>query len=114
MVAAQLAQVLLHLAAKLVRARHSLRFPLRVPDRAHLGGDHQAVWVRSEGRVDQLVGRAQRGEVERGGVDVVDPELDGAAQHVDRLPAIAGRAISGRITGQLLRAEPETVDSQVP
>jgi hypothetical protein len=43
-----------------------------------------------------------------------DPEFNGAAQHSDRLPAVTGRAIPGRVTGQPHRAEPKTVDSQIP
>ena len=36
----------------------------------HLGGDHQAIRVGRERRADQLVGRTQRGEVERRNSDV--------------------------------------------
>jgi hypothetical protein len=114
MIAAELPQVLLHLAAEVVRPRHPLHHALRVPPGSHLGGDHQAVRVGREGRVDQLVGRTQRGEVERGGIDVVNPERNGPAQHGDRLPAIARRPVPGRITGQPHRPEPKTVDRQIP
>jgi hypothetical protein len=113
-IAAELAEVLLDLAAELVRPRHALPRSPWIPPGPYLGGDHQAVRVGSERRADQLVGRAQRGEVERGGVDVADPEFNGTAQHGDRLPAVTGNPFSGRITGQPHRAEPEAVDSQVP
>ena len=91
-VAAELAQVLLDLAAQLLRG--GLRQPLarRVAARPDLGGDDEVVRVRGERPVDQLVGGAQRREVERGGVDVVHAELDRAAQHADRPVAVAGAA----------------------
>ena len=90
MVAAELAQVLLDLAAQLVRGGLGQPVAGRIPARADLGGDDQVVGVGGQRAVDQLVGRAQRGEVERGGVDVVHAELDRAAQHADRLVTVAG------------------------
>ena len=91
-VAAELAQVLLDLAAQLVGPGPGPPLPRRVAARPDLGRDDQVVRVGRERGVDQLVGRAQRGEVERGGVDVVDAELDRAAQHADRLVPVAGTA----------------------
>ena len=49
------------------------------------------------------------GSVVLGGVDVVDAELDGPAQHRDRLVVVPRRAEHAR-TGQLHRAEADAVD----
>jgi hypothetical protein len=81
---------------------------------ADLGHDDQVVGVGRERGVDQLVGRAERREVERGGVDVVDAELDRPPQHGDGL--VAGRrdvGAAGAVTGQPHGAEAEPVDGQV-
>ena len=83
-VEAELADVLLDLAAQLLGPGRRQPVAGRVAAGADLGGDHEVVGVGREGRVDQLVGRAQLGEVERGGVDVVDAQLDGPAEHGDR------------------------------
>src|SRR5581483_10765731 len=77
-VAAERAEVLLDLAAQL-GGGGPVPLAGRVPAGPDLGGDHQVVRVRRQGPPDQLVGR----EVERGGVDVIDAEIDRAAEHLD-------------------------------
>ena len=59
-VTAELAQVLLHLAAQLLRGRPGQPPAGGVTPRADLGGDHEVVRVGRERAVDELVGRAQR------------------------------------------------------
>jgi hypothetical protein len=115
-VAAELAQVLLDLPAQLGRGGLGQPVTGWVPAGADLGGDDQVVGVRSQHGVDQLVGRAQRGEVEAGRVDVVHAELDRCAQHRDCLVTVA-RDSPGcerrAALGQAHRAEPDPVDPQV-
>ena len=90
-IAAQLAQVLLDLAAELVRPGP----PCHAPEGSRPGPTLVAT-ARPSGlgraRCDQLVGGTHRGEVERGGVDVVHPEPDGPAQHPDGLLPVPGHA----------------------
>jgi hypothetical protein len=93
MVAAELAQVLLDLAAELSGRGPGSPLARRVAGRADLGDDDQVVRIRRERRVDQLVGGPERGEVEGGGVDVVDAEFDSAAQYRDGLGAVAGGGV---------------------
>ena len=115
-ISAELAQVLLDLAAELVRPGRGQPLARRVPARPDLGDDDQVVRVWRQRRVDQLVGRAQRGEVERGRVDVVDAEFDRAAQHRDGPAAVARDGVGGqRPAGlrQAHRAEAHPVDGQV-
>src|SRR6185437_16940670 len=64
----------------------------------------------------QLVGRQQRREVERGGVDVVDPELDRPAQHGQRPVPAGGHGVGDQGPADLGQAhgpEPEPVDDPV-
>ncbi len=115
-VAAELAQVLLDLAAQLLRGGVRQPLPGRASAGADLGGDDEVVRVRCQSLVDQLVGGAQRGEVEGGGVDVVDAELDGAAQYADRPAAVAGGGAGGErraVLGQSHRAEADAVHFEV-
>ena len=110
-VAAELAQVLLDLAAQLVRRGERQPLAGRVATRPHLGHDDQLVGVRRQRGVDQLVGRPGRGEVERGGVDVVDAQLDGATQDPDGPVAPArGTAVEYAAAGQSHRAEANRCD----
>jgi hypothetical protein len=114
-VEAELAQVLLHLPAQLVGRRPGQPLTRRAPAGADLGGDDQVVRVRRQRPVDQLVRRAQRREVERGGVDVVHTELDRAPQHTDRLVAVAARRrrIEDTAAGEAHRPETEPVHGQI-
>jgi len=89
-----------------------------VPGRPDLGGDHQFVRVRRECAADGVVRPARTsgiatllsggvGRVEGSRVDVVDPELHGSAQQLDRIPACV------RGSGETLRAEPDPMDKQI-
>ena len=115
-VPAELPQVLLNLAAQLVRPGRLGPPAGRVAGRADLGHDDQPVRVRAQRRVDQLVGRAQRGEVERGRVDVVDAEFGRAAQHRDGLVPVARHGVRDQGPPGLRqphRAEPHPVHFEV-
>lgn len=113
-VAAKLAQVLLDMAAQVLGPGRGAPLPRVVAERPDLGGDDQLVRVRGERAVDQFVRGAQRREVEGRGVDVVDAQLDRAAQHGDRAVAVARSAVvEGRAARQPHRAEPDAVDGEI-
>lgn len=116
MVAAELAQVLLDLAAQFVGAGHR---PAGFRLRADLGGNDQAGRVRVQRLLDEVVGpvpvhASPLGRVEAGGVDVVDSQLDGTPQQPDDPVAVGG---GGKVevagAGQPLGAETDPVDGQV-
>lgn len=113
MIPAELSQVLLYLAAELIRARR-IPFPPRVAAWPYLRDDHEVVGIRRERRVDEFVGRAQRRKVERRRVDMVHAKLDRPPQHRDRPGPVARSAILEReAAGQAHRAEAHPVDRQV-
>ena len=72
-----------------------------------LRDEEQVVGVRVQRLVDQLVGHV--GPVVLGGVDVVDAQLDRAAQHGDRRVAVPRRAEHAG-TGELHGAEADPPD----
>jgi hypothetical protein len=74
---------------------------------ADLAYQGQVLRVRMQRLADELVGDV--GAIELSGVDVVDAEVDGAAQHRKRLIAVPRRA-EHTGTGQLHRPEPDTGD----
>lgn len=113
-VAAELTQVLLDVAAQVVGARGGAPLPRAVPERPDLRDDDQIVRVRRQGAVDQFVGGAPGGEVERSRVDVVHAELDRPAQDGDRaVPVARGTEVKGGAARQPHRAEADAVDGQV-
>jgi hypothetical protein len=76
--------------------------------------DGQVVGVGRERSMDQLVGGEPGREVERGCVDVVDPQLDRAPQHSDRGVAITALAeVEGGGAGEPHGAKAEAVDGSV-
>ncbi len=107
----ELADVLLDLGAQLLRPR-VLERAVAGAACAHFRGDDQLVGVRLQRRADQLVDRAGGQEVEGRGVDVVDAELDGAAQQGDGAGAVPGPLVPGH-AGQAHRAVPDPVDGAV-
>ncbi len=92
--------------------RPAVGLPLARPgaDQAALGGDHQPLRVRMEGLGDELLGDLRAVGV--GGVDEVDAQLDGAAQHAPRLLLVVRRPPDA-FAGQPHRAEAHAVDLQV-
>ena len=80
------------------------------PHEPTLGGDHQVVGVRVEGLGDQVL--AHLGAVGVRRVDEVDAELDGSAQHGDRLVVGRRRAPNAR-AGKAHGAEAEAADTAV-
>ena len=81
--------------------------PCCVTGRADLRDEEQVLRVGVQGLVDELVGHV--GPVVLGGVDVVDPQLDRAAQHGERRVAVPGRTQHAR-TGELHGAEADPTD----
>ena len=81
-----------------------------LPGEPGLGRDDQVIGVRVQGLADQLLGDERAVRV--GGVDERHAELDGAAQHPDRLVGV-GRVAPDARAGQLHRAVTEPVDRQV-
>ena len=79
------------------------------PQQSRLRRDDDAV-VRMQCLADQLLGDV--GPVGVGGVDEVDAELDGAAQHANAFVAVVGRTPNA-IAGQAHGAESQTVDCHV-
>ena len=113
-VSAELAQVLLHMTAQILRTGRGAPLPRVVAVRADLGGDEQIVRVRGERGVDEFVGGAQRGEVEGGSVDVVHAEVDRLTQHGDGAVAITGRTqVEGGTARQPHRTEADATNGQV-
>jgi len=115
-IAAELPQVLLDLAAQLLGRGHGQPLPRRIPSRSDLGHDDQVIWIRCQRAVDQFVGGAQRREVERGGVDMVHAQFDRAAQDSDRAAAVDRRTIGispHAVAGKTHRAEADSVDFPV-
>ena len=76
-------------------------------DGADLGDQHQVVGVRVQGLADQRVGDV--GAVVLRGVDVVDAELDGPAEHGDRRVVVARRPEDAG-AGELHGAEADASD----
>lgn len=64
-ISAELAEVLLDLAAKVIGPSRGPQLAGPIPARPNLGDDDQVVRVRRQRRIDQLIGRAERGEIER-------------------------------------------------
>src|SRR5438132_10461354 len=97
----------------LSHAAEVLRSPVRLPLvgpgalEARLGGDHKPLRVGVERFGDEPL--AHLGAVRVGGIDQVDPELDGTAQHGDRLSRVA-RLAPYALAGEPHRAEAEAVD----
>ena len=81
-----------------------------VAGRADLGDEAQALGVGVQRLADQVVDDV--GAVELRGVDVVDAELDGAAQHGARRVGV-GRRPEDAGTGELHGAEADAVDRLV-
>jgi hypothetical protein len=115
-ITAELAQVLLDLAAQLRGRGGFLPLPGSVAGRADLGRDDQIVGVGRQCAVDQLIRGTQRREVERGGVDVVHAQFHRPAQDPDRTAAVDRRPIRVSlhpVAGQAHHAEADPVDRQV-
>ena len=98
---AEIAQVVVDGAGQIRRALRGEPGAVRVANRADLGDDHQIVRIGMQRLADDLVGDVRTVEV--AGVDVVDPSLDGGAQHRDGCGAVARRAEDAG-TGELHRA----------
>ena len=95
-IAPELAQVLLNLAAQLIGPRRVGPATPRIPARPDLGDDDQVVWVGRQRGIDQFVGRPQRGEVKGGSVDMVDPQLDRPSQDGDGCRPVVGAKTSAK------------------
>ena len=83
----EIAQVVVHSVNDFL-ARASVRpGAIAAAARAHLGHDHQIVWVRMERHLDELIGNVRAVKV--AGIDVVHPGCDGLAQNRDRTGNVA-------------------------
>src|SRR5207247_7981092 len=102
--------------AAVARRAEMLRSPVRLPVagpgalEARLGGDHKPLRVGVELFGDEPLAHLRAVRV--GGIDQVDPELDGTAQHDDRF-ADVGWFAPDPLPGEPHRAEAEAVDGQV-
>ena len=67
-------------------AVHHAGAAARVRDQAELGGDHDLVAPTRDGAADELL--AVEGAVDLCGVDVGDPEVEGAVDGADRLVVV--------------------------
>src|SRR5882757_6612129 len=96
------AQAHLALLAQVLRASTLEPLARAGTQEAGLGGNHQVFVVRVQRLPDQLLADVRAVRV--GGVDQVHPELDGAAQHPDRL-VVVGRRTPDTRSGQLHRTK---------
>jgi hypothetical protein len=85
----QAPEVDLDTGAKLLRSLSGDPAALVISLGADFADQHKVRRIGVEGGVDQLVGDVR--PVELGGVDVVDTQLDGPAQHGERRVPIPGR-----------------------
>ena len=107
---AQRAQAALERRAQVLRAAVRRPAPGAGAQQPALGGDHEAVGVRVQRLGDELLAHPR--PVAVGGVDEVDAQLDGAAQHAPGLAAI-GRVADDARAGDAHRAEAEAVHGEV-
>ena len=84
--------------------------PRSLPGQPGLGRDDHVVGVRVQRLAQQVLGHV--GTVGVGGVEEGDPDLDGPAQHADRLVVVPRRSPDA-LAGQLHRAVAEAYDGQV-
>ena len=110
LVDAQRCEVDLDVAAQLVGLVRGQPAALIVAAGAHLADECEVVRVGMERLADEFVGHV--GSVELRGVDVVDAEFDGPAQHGDRLIVVAGRAEDSG-SGELHRTETDAENREV-
>ena len=103
---AELGQVRLHRGTQLLGTLGRDKAAVRSGRGADLADEHEVVGVRGQGLKDQPVGDAVAVEVS--GIDVVDAELDGAAQYRDRDLTRRRRTVAD--AGQLHRAEADPGD----
>ncbi len=97
----------LALLAQIVGATTGMPGVRPSPEQAGLGSDDGAVRVGMYRLADQLLRDVRTVGV--GSVEEVDAELDGSAEHPDRLVVICRRSPDAG-TGQTHRAKPEAVD----
>ena len=103
------AQILLDAGPQVVGLLRRKPCPVVITTRADLADQGQIGGVGVQGLVDEFVGDV--GAVELRGVDVVDAQFDGPAQHGERLVAVARRAEHAG-TGQLHGAETDASDME--
>ena len=109
-VEAEVAQIVVHGPAQLVRGECDEPVAVIVPARSDLGDDMEIVGVRVQGLLDELV-RHMRAVIVAG-VDVGDAQLDRLPQYGHR-GATVGRGAEHVRAGQLHRAVPHAGDGQV-
>jgi hypothetical protein len=108
---AQVAEAELGLLPQVLRAADRRRQVRALTCEPDLGGDDQAIGVRVQRLLDDLLGH--EGAVGVGGVDEVHAKLDGTAQHAHRLGRVLRVTPDARAC-QLHRPVAETVDREIP